>query len=260
MVAVLAAIDQDPAFFDPATQSYDIEIGPGNVAGFCDRPRLSDQELRRYIARRVYDEYSRGDMDVLVGFGEMDLWLTGNQAQDFLRNTQVLEAEGYLRMHRAMGVGNFDAQPTARLVRDVERYGSAREDAISSGDYESLVRSSPTLVRRFDSIMLEHRAVFPCSNTRRARVRIPCHCTASGRCASRGIEGKGATRDLPTLGTMISELQQRRLDGVHIYSQLNRILKFARDLEQHGAQLPMSVLRIAAANAFELLPQVANIQ
>lgn len=55
------------------------------------------------------------------------------------------------------------------------------------------------------------------------------------------------------------DLQSRGVASPALLSQLNHILKFARDLSQHGESLPQAVLRIACENAFELIPQLAAL-
>jgi hypothetical protein len=46
---------------------------------------------------------------------------------------------------------------------------------------------------------------------------------------------------------------------VERFSQLRYVQKFARDVIGHGEQLPDTVLRIACANAFALLPELAAL-
>ena len=58
---------------------------------------------------------------------------------------------------------------------------------------------------------------------------------------------------------MIGELVRRRLGSVGLWSQLNHILSFGRELTEHGEELPEPVLRIACENAFELVPQLAAL-
>jgi hypothetical protein len=51
----------------------------------------------------------------------------------------------------------------------------------------------------------------------------------------------------------------RTSGNIATISQLNHVLKFGRDLTQHGAAMPEPVLRIAAQNLFELAPQLAAL-
>lgn len=257
-VAILTAVDEDPEMFRSSEQEITFEIGPGNLYSVLRRPRLSDRELRRYIARSLYDGYARSDMDVLIQFDDHDRMLTGSSSRDFLRSSQVLEGEGYLVLHRTMG-DNFQAQPTARLVRDVERYGSARDDAISSEDYVRVIGANPVLVDWREAVLLEYGRY----STAVSQVELESVFRAIAPIVEdvlrQVLRGRGVEKEMPTLGPMIAEMQSRGMGDVHLYSQLNHVLKFARDLEQHGASLPESVLRIAAANAFELLPQIAGL-
>jgi hypothetical protein len=58
---------------------------------------------------------------------------------------------------------------------------------------------------------------------------------------------------------MIGELQAKNVAGIALISQLDHVLKFGRDLAQHGQAMPLAVLRIACENAFELVPQLAAL-
>jgi hypothetical protein len=69
----------------------------------------------------------------------------------------------------------------------------------------------------------------------------------------------GATGSFGTLGSIIQEFAARGLGGSGLLSQLRHVQKFARDIVEHGETLPDPVLRIACANAFAVLPQLAAL-
>ncbi len=73
------------------------------------------------------------------------------------------------------------------------------------------------------------------------------------------LKSKGSKHEHSSLGPAIADLHQRGIGGKPLWSQLNHILKFARDLEGHGASLPDPVLRIACENSFGLIPQLAAL-
>ena len=58
---------------------------------------------------------------------------------------------------------------------------------------------------------------------------------------------------------MISALQQHRIGTRGLLAQLNHILKFGRDLAEHGYAMSEPVLRMACENAFELAPQLGAL-
>jgi hypothetical protein len=257
--AILAKIDADPEFIGRKDDEFQIAVTPDNIVEFANRPRLSDRELRRYIARKVYDAYSRSEMAILVDFDEFDEQITGASRIDLLRNAQVLQQEGYVKLERTMGEANFELIPQARLVRDVERYGSAKDDAVSDQDYAGALHANSQLAECRDRILYEYQRYGSATSS----VEI----ASVFRSIAPLVEGvlravltsHGVTRDLPNLGRMIAEVQKRGIGTSHLLSQLNHILKFGRDLEGHGNELPDSVLRIACANAFELVPQLGAL-
>ena len=130
---------------------------------------------------------------------------------------------------------------------------------IAQQDYEATLNNYPLLKTYTEPLLLEYRRY----NT----AITPGEIISVFRAISPLVENilrdllhtHGCSRQFPSLGPMISELQQRDLGSVALYSQLNHILKFSRDLAQHGASVSEPVLRIACENAFELVPQLASI-
>lgn len=259
VVAVLQAVDQDPLLVGASGKPFQVTIGPGRIRDLLSLPRLEDREIRRWLARRVYDEYSRADLDVEVSFDSLDRRVMGTTVNDLWRNAQVLGQEGYFQVDRAMGAGNYTLRPTAKLVREVERYGSAREDALSETDYIRALEADLASSPRQEEILVEYRR-YVAANTRTEIASVFRAVAPLVEAMLRDVlMAKGCTRALPALGPIISELQTRGIGDTHLYSQLNHVLKFARDLEQHGASLGESVLRVACANAFELVPQIGAL-
>lgn len=73
------------------------------------------------------------------------------------------------------------------------------------------------------------------------------------------LRAHGSQKVHLSLGTVIAELRERRIGGVGFISQVAHILRFGRDLAQHGNEIPDSVLRLACENAFQLVLQAANL-
>lgn len=255
VVSVLQAVDQDPAIVGPSGGPYQVYIHADNVATIANPRRLTDREIRRWLARRVYDEYFRADLDVHVMFDSLDLRITGATAADLWRNAQVLGEEAYFRVDRPVGAP-YSIRPTAKLVRDVEKYGSAREDVVSESDYTQALESHPLVTPYREEILLEYHRY--AAATTRAEIASVFRAVAPviESILRDVLREKGVERDLPTLGPMIGELTNRRIGDSSLYSQLNHVFKFARDLEEHGNSTREPVLRIACANAFELVPQI----
>jgi hypothetical protein len=73
------------------------------------------------------------------------------------------------------------------------------------------------------------------------------------------LAAHGSRRVHPSLGTVIAELRERSIGGIGFITQVDHILRFGRDLAQHGNDIPVPVLRLACENAFQLVLQAANL-
>jgi len=258
LVATLDAIDQDPASPADPAQPWTIQVGAEKAVGLLRRPKLSDRALRRYIARRTYDLFRRSTVDSGFKFDDLDLITTGADLTDMKRNCQVLAEEGYLRLVRADATGVV-VGPTAKLVRAVEQYGAAPEDVVSERDYATALAVYPVLREHTESLLLERRR-FDVARTPTELVSVFRAVAPTVEATVRSLlRAHGSTRADATLGPMIGELVRRRLGSVGLWSQLNHILSFGRELTEHGEELPEPVLRIACENAFELVPQLAAL-
>jgi len=258
LIATLTAIDQDPATPADPAQPWTIHVGAESAVNLLRHPKLSDRALRRYIARRTYDLFRRSTLDSGFTFDDLDLITTGADLTDFKRNCQVLAEEGYLRLVRADATG-VAVGPTAKLVRAVEQYGAAPEDAVSERDYAAALAAYPVLRDHTESLLLERR--------RFDVARTPTELASVFRAVAPTVEAtvrsllraRGSTRADTTLGPMIQEMVRNRLGTQGLWSQLNHILSFGRDLTAHGEEIPEPVLRIACENAFELVPQLGAL-
>lgn len=155
-IATLRAVDADPDFFEPSDPEP-IAIGPGDDATLVKAPPISDAALRQYIVRRLYLAWREQSFDNLTEFDEVDAALTGMDAQAFLRNLQVLDEDGYIRLERVMGrgFGSFTARGTGMLVRAVEAHGAAPEDVEDKEEYLKLIQGIPELQSEFQAISLQ---------------------------------------------------------------------------------------------------------
>jgi len=255
ILSLLSEIDNSPNLFQEKQPSYEILADAPTLLKSLHRGKISDRDMRRYIVRKVYAHYSRTTLREPVTFEQVDFWITGANDTDFFRNIQVLVEEDYLRIVR----GHLDVRGTAKLVREFEKYGAAKEDAIAQQDYEAILKNYSVLNSYADPLKLEHR--------RYTSAITPHELISVFRAIAPLVENllrdllkvRGSAREFSSIGPMISELQQRNLGSVGLYSQLNHILKFSRDLAEHGIDISEPVLRIACENAFELVPQIASL-
>ena len=230
-----------------------IDVTGRDFAAIVNRVRLEDSALRRYIVRRLYDNYSRTTLDDGVLFDDIDFIITGARAVDFVRNTQVLEAEGYLRRtHRADGVALMPVAPLVKLVRDVERYGSAKDDAIADVDYTASVRAMPALGPWADSLLEEHRRYATAINAVQLASVFKSVAPTVEAIAKALVQARGSQRALSTLGEAIGEMKKRGIGDVSLMSKLAHVLEFARNVELHGGSLSTASLRIGCETAFDL--------
>lgn len=83
-------------------------------------------------------------MDESVPLDAIDQLITGARWIDLERNVGVLLAEGYLS-DVASTLGDPLWQVTVKLVREVERFGAAREDVVAERDYPAALRAYAVL-------------------------------------------------------------------------------------------------------------------
>jgi len=196
-----------------------------------------------------------------LSFDERDAALTGADPNDFLRNLQLLEQEGYLVLSGTHdpGFAGFDARGTARLIRDVERYGAAAPDVESQEDYALRLQAVQALSANHSAILAErlrYRAAQ--SSVELASVFRAVAPLLEG-VVRRLLEAHGSKRNHSSLGPMIGELTERRLGTLGLRSQLSAVQSSARDISLHGEELPSAVLRIACETCFELFPQLGML-
>ena len=257
--AILSAVDSKSDIFNTPSVKCPIVLNADNIIELLQRSKISDRELRRYLTRRIYLSYSQATLKDKAHFGDVDHIITGARISDIVRNLQVLEEEGYLELHLTEIGGHPIVTPKAKLVREVERFGGPKEDVVTEQDYISALNTYDSISSHRESILGEYRRY----TTARTSLELTsvfrgiAPCTES--IAREMLIAHGCKRDLSTLGPIIKELHARKLGGVALISQLNHVLKFGRDLTQHGNQLPEPVLRIACENAFQLIPQLASM-
>jgi hypothetical protein len=235
-----------------------LEVGESEIKSLLGRPKASDREVRRYIARKAHAIFARTHLENATVFEQIDFLILGGNKIDVLRNAQVLQQENYLsiidRGHTTVAV-----VPRAPLIREVERYGSAKPDAVTDVDYSAALSAYPTLSPWKTTLLMERQrydlAFTPIELESVFRAVAP----SVEAIAKHLLKASGSKRSHASLGLIIGELQERRIGGVALWTQLNHVLKFSRDLEEHGTSLPEPVLRIACANAFELVPQLASL-
>lgn len=256
LVAGIHAVDGNPDFFassEPLRLNLDYDqLTPKSV------PSIGNQELRRHIARRLYLTWEHGSFDDFLAFGSMDESLTGAGAQAFLRNLQLLEQEGYVKLSRTMGTGfsSFQARPTAQLVREVERYGAARGDVESEADFTARLVAHAVLSAEQPGIMAERRRYELAQAAEEVASVFRAVMPILEGVVRRLLRAHGSTKEHGSLGPMIAELVERKIGTRGLGSQLNAVLTSGRDISLHGEDLPIAVLRIATETCFELFPQL----
>jgi hypothetical protein len=177
---------------------------------------------------------------------------------DLLRNVQILAAEEYLNWSQPLA-DRIDVIPTAKLIREVERFGCAREDATKEQDLLAAIDAYPDLKAHKATMANEWRRYEIAFTDVELQSVFRSIAPIVEQVAKELLLTRGSTTSHPTLGPVIGELRSRKIGGIALWSQLDHILKFGRDLAQHGSDLPDTVVRIACANAFELLPQLGAL-
>lgn len=251
IASMLDAADSD-GFRDESRQ-----ISLADVAALWNRAPASNRDVRRLIARLAFESWAREDLRATIRPASPDMIVTGTRYPTFIRNIQLLEEEGYVRASWSNDyLVGFSA--TARLIREVELFGAARADVVSERDYGASIESYSVLDPHRESLMLERvrydRAV---GTTELISVFRSVAPTVEAVLAE--VLRRHGAGEFTSLGPMIGALQQRQLGDRALWSQLGHVHKFARDLAEHGSQLPTPALRIASENAFELLPQIAAL-
>ena len=259
VLALLAVIDL--ADTDPSSIA-----GPGDTVlpvnyehsrRLIARGPMTDRDLRRFLARWIHSRFSRNTLRVRVAFSRIDELITGCSATAIDRNLGVLEAEGYLV--RLPEIGSRAFSPTVKLVREVERYGAAREDAVAERDYPAALQAYAVLASHRSGITLEWERYTTARTSTELVSVFRALVPYLEAVLSDVLRSHGSAKSNSTLAPMIADLQQRQLADRGLLAKLNHIIVFARDLTAHGATLSEPVVRIACENAFELIPQVAAL-
>lgn len=260
LIAGLRAVDEEADFFEDVARDP-LFIGPGDEDSLRSHPPVSDQALRRYIARRLYLEWKQGGFDRLLQFSPVDAALTGASEADFLRNLQLLEQEGFVKLHRSEGRGfwSFPGTATAPLIRAVERHGATPGDIETSTAFLDRIRHVRALEGDFAAIELQ-RARYEVAQTPEEVVSVfRSIAPVVEKVAQKLLTARGSAKKHSSLGPMIADLQGREIGGLPLLSQLNALKTNARDVSLHGGDLPPTVLRIAVELSFELLPQLGQL-
>jgi hypothetical protein len=235
-----------------------IEVDANAAEALLRRPKLSDRELRRFLSRRIYDLYSRHTLSQSFAIDAFDCLIAGASETDLLRNMQVLEEEGYLDIV-STSPGLVVVRATAKFVREVERYGAPKEDAASGYDLLAALPSYPRLTPWTPTIKLEYG--------RYSSAQSAIELASVFRALAPTVEAivkdilvANGVRSAPDkLGPCINALRQHPLGNIGLWSQLSHVLKFGRDLEEHGSPLPEPVLRVACENCFSLILQLGAL-
>lgn len=256
-VAAIRAVDENTEFF-ASTEPLQLALTYDELDESRVTDRISDQNLRRYIARRLYLIWQHKSFDHYLRFGSSDQALTGATPGAFLRNLQLLEQEGHVELERTAGGGfaGFEARATALLVREVEEHGAAEDDVESETDYTARLIVQAALAPEHDSIVDERRryelAQTPQELASVFRAIVPI---LEG-VVRRLLRAHGGERDYGTLGPMIGELRKRKIGTRGTWTQLTAVKTTGRDISLHGEELPVAVLRIVTVTCFELFPQL----
>jgi hypothetical protein len=257
ILAVLDALDTDSAFGSNSGNTT-LEVNSDRAKTLASKPHPSDRDIRRYLARLVYTVYSNGSLESTVTLDRMDELITGARRIDLERNVGVLMAECYLSdEYQTMGDDSLAA--TVKLVREVERFGAAKDDVVSERDYAATIDAHPILA--VDRTALLHEW------TRFGVARTEAELVSVFRALAPLVESilrpvlatHGSKKSDSSLGPMIGDLEARKLGNRAIWSRLNHVVLFGRNLTEHGDSLSEPALRMACENAFDLVPQIAAL-
>ena len=218
-----------------------LELTGSDVAPLIQPSNVGDREARRYLARLSYDKYSRSILGRDMQISETDRRVLGISFIDLRRNLEVLEAEGYLEIKNYRAERDVLVRPTVLLVREVERYGAPKEDAISERDYMASVQAYSRLQTFVPLIEVEYRRYR--TSISRAELESVFRAIAPVvESVAKALAIAHGSSEPETLGPAIAELHKKGIGGIGITTQLNHVLKFARDLSLHGVSMPEPVL------------------
>ena len=262
VIVLLAVISHLGTLGDLPTDNHGnrvLRITPSDAIQLLKGAPLDDRSIRRFLARRLYDHYTRSDLNTWELIDEFDVATCGSTVSDVLRNARLLEAEGYIRIGLDAPNG-FEAMPTARLVREVEKFGAAQEDSVNERDYLGALAAYTSLSPHREALTLEYGRYVTATSTTELESVFRAVAPVVEAIVKETLRANGSRRHHSSLGPAISDLKNRGVGGPGLWMQLDHVLSFPRDLTEHGLPLPVSVLRIACANAFELVPQLASLQ
>lgn len=258
LVALLQNLDAIAGLPSDPHSNRLLELQPEDAVKVLKGPKLSDRQIRRFIVRRVYDEVSRNTLNKWIPLDNLDLAECGATLADFLRAAQVLEEEGYFKVSEPASDG-FHVLPRAKLVREVERYGAAKEDVTSERDFLASIESYKPIASQLPTIRLEYQRYGSATSPTELLSVLKAVAPVVEAVAKDLLRAFGSKQVHSSLGPVIGELQSRGIGDAVLWSELNHVLKFTRDLAGHGAHLSEAVLRIACENAFELLLKLAAL-
>lgn len=256
VIAVIDEIDRNPDFTFGTQEPYQIVVTPEKSVQLFRRDRVSDKELRRLIARRLYNSFATTTLLNSVTFDQIYLLMTGCQLPDFIRNLELLDDEGYLQI---TGRSPPSARPRAKLIRDVERFGAARDDAITKFDYREGLEAYEVLAEHRTELLLERQRYDAAQTVTELESVFRATAPVVEAVLRSLLKKIHPDREFTSLGKMIAILERDKVGDLGLWSQLNHILAFSRDIEEHGHQLPEPVVRIACENAFGLAIQLAAL-
>lgn len=257
LAAVLDAVDQRGELETSKAGVPEKVVDVSDALALFDRKRPSDRELRRLIARRCYDTYAAGTLETDTNIDKMDLFVTGARFIDFARNVGLLAAEGYLVVKRMDQSQGIMVTGTAKLAREVEKFGAPRDDASSDRNYAALLERYPLLQLVRQNVLAEYDRYAVALTAAELESVFRALAPIVEAVARAALAANGCDRTVESLGPIIQELQSRGLVATGTLAELRHVVKFARDLAQHGTSLPESVLRIACETIFDVLPQLA---
>lgn len=257
LLALIYALDSDLEFLADRSNRI-LDVNDALVARLLSFRPPGDRAIRRFLARWVYNVYARNTLDVQVPVERVDALILGCSRTDLERNAGLLVAEGYLLAGESF-VGGSTYKPTPRLIREVERYGAVREDVSSERDYPATLQAYPILAEYREAILAEWNRFA----TARSEVELASIFRALAPLVEavlrRVLSTYGSTKAKANLGPMISDLEQRNLGNRGLWSRLNHIVSFARDLAEHGEAVSEPALRVACDEAFDLIPQLSAL-
>jgi hypothetical protein len=258
VLAVLDHIDSNPEAWQAGVENVIISVDDEQCPRLLARPRLDDRSLRLYIARRVYDEYSRSTLNHVCWMDQFDNYLSGSDLVAFQRNAGLLTAEGYVTTvypeHPVTAL-----QPTARLIREMERFGGPAEDVTSERDFAGTLSAWPMLASYRQSLLIEWNR-YVVARSQAELLSVFRALAPIVEAILRDILASHASKKVDgTLSTMIGDVAQRKLASRALLSKLNHIVLFSRDLTEHGGEQGEGVLRVVCENAFEVVGELAAI-